>query len=230
MDDRWRLQWLAALSLMLAAGCGWPIRSTDADRRANELTEVAEVACARDGSTRLLTREVAARPDGVHVLVRNRTGEPISMNGLGLDFDEATSEQVSEVAPGEVGIACWPYSQHRDEEPKRIPLHVEDPNDYWVSPELECDSSLVGSTINDFIMDSAGEEGKPVDLARKHLEGLRATDVVELAGYPESPTPLVRVVRGPDTVATVSFIAAKSSGWLLAGSDICSQSGIRVRP
>jgi hypothetical protein len=221
---------LAAFLVVVGVGCGWPISSTDADRRSDELPEVAELVCASDGSTKLLTPEVAAQPDGVHVIVHNRAGEPVSLNGLGLDFDEGVSEHVSHVSPGRLGIACWPYSQHRGKEPEPVPLRVRDPHQYWVTPELECESGLVGSSISDFAAGSPGEEGQPVDLARQHLEGLEATDVVEAAAYPESPNPVVRVVRGRDTVATVSFIPGKGGGWLLAGSEICSETGIRIRP
>ena len=189
--------------------------------------EVVKLVCEADGSTRLLTPVVTAQEDGVHVRVDNRAREGVSINGLGADFAEGTSEQTISTPPGEVGIACWPYSRHEDEEPPRVNLMVDDPHGYWVNPRLDCPKGdLIGSVISDFVAGAEGEQGDPADLARANLKGVEPSDVIEPAAYPDQTYPVVRVVRDGKTVATASFSPAEAGGWLIGGSEACSSSGI----
>ena len=187
-----------------------------------------QIVCERDGSTRLLTPQVTAQADGVHVQVENRAGEPVSMNGLGLDFDEkGISEQVATEPPGTVRVACWPFSRHDGPEPPRQPLEILDPNRYWVNPEPECPAGALGlGAILDYGAGAEGETGDPVDIARRRLHGVRPEDVVERAGYPQARHAIVRVVRDGRPVAAATFQATAGGGWLLGGLDTCSGSGI----
>jgi hypothetical protein len=174
-------------------------------------------------------RPVSASADGVHVRVHNDAGEPVSLNGLALDFDTGESEQVATTAPGTIEIACWPFSLHEsDEEPKAQPLRIEDPDNHWTSHDLDCRSGdLVEDMISDFAPDATGEKGDPVALTRRHLKGLEVDDVVESAGYPDAAHPTVRILRNGHTVATAGFIPAENGGWLLENSSTCADSGIR---
>ncbi|MGH2700923.1 MAG: META domain-containing protein [Actinomycetota bacterium] len=194
------------------------------------LIATAEIVCQRDGSTDLLTPSVDAQADGVHLQVDNRTGEGVSMNGLGWDFSEGTSEAVLSVAPGKVEIACWPYSQHDGQEPSRTPLEVTDSGSYWVPPELECPKGdPVGSVTSDFAGGAPGLEGEPVELVRQEVSGLRPSDILEAAGYPEQEQPAVRIVRDGDVVGVAGLTLTGEGGYLFGSFESCSSAGLRQR-
>ncbi|MGH2806236.1 MAG: hypothetical protein ACRDKT_03075 [Actinomycetota bacterium] len=190
--------------------------------------EVARVVCEKDGSTTLLTESVVAQPDGVHVEVDNRTGEGLSLNGFALDFGEGTATQVANVPPGRIKVACYPFSMHRRPAPKGLPFEIDDPNGYWVSPELECPpGDMIASAINDFLGDGPGEQGDPVELTRENLRGLKEDDVIERAGYPESTQAVVRVVRDGNVIVTTNFHQPEGGGWNMGGYQACDSAGIR---
>lgn len=222
----------AIMLFSFSAACGSAPESEGSQTRRTpsvaHLPEIARVTCRPDGSTELQTPAVSARADGLHVLVHNDAGEPISLSGSGLDFGTGVSEQVASTSPGTVGVACWPYSLHDSgDEPSTQPLRIEDPNGHWNSPELDCSSGdLVGATHSDFVSDATGEEGDPVTLTRRHLTGIKPGDVVETAGYPDAAYPTARVVRDGHVVAIAGFIPAKNRGWLLQDSSTCADSGI----
>lgn len=183
-----------------------------------------------DGSTVLLTPRVAVQADGLHVSVRNLTGEPASVGGLAVDAGEGTSGHVSRTAPGKVDVACWPYSQHEERRPQHLPMTVADPHGYWVSPKLECPGRTASSSILDYFGEAEGEKGDPVDIARRSLTGLEPEDVVRRAGYPEAASPTVAVVREGRTLVTLFFVAARDGGWLLSTQEACSGTGVRWEP
>jgi hypothetical protein len=225
-------RFLAIALFAILAACGKPPASegsqTEGEPRNPDVPQIARITCGPGGSTDLQTPAVSALADGVHILVRNDAGEPVSLSGLGLDFDTGGSEQVATTAPGTFGIACWPYSLHDSgDEPETQPLRIEDPHGHWATPELDCPGGgLVEDKISDFIPGATGEKGDPVALTRRHLTGLEDGDVVESAGYPDAAHPTVRVVRDGHTVATTGFIPAENGGWLLENSSTCADSRI----
>jgi hypothetical protein len=187
----------------------------------------AEIVCRADGSTDLLTPSVRARPDGVHVLVRSRLDEPATVNGFGIDVSPGRRSAVLSIGPGIVGVACWPYSQHRSKEPTTSALEVVDPQGLYVDPDLECDGDGFEATAVDFA--SPGPKGGliPLEEARRQINGLAPDDDLIHGGYPEQPTPPVLVVRDDAVIAHISF-GLWGSDWVHAGSRMCGESGLRV--
>jgi hypothetical protein len=101
---------------------------------------VVHIVCDRDGTTKVDTSVVLAERDGVHVVVTNRLDEPVSLvGGLGFDASPGTSPWTLQIAPAQHAVGCWPYSQHRSDEPPTVPLEITDPNNlYVVRPTLDC--------------------------------------------------------------------------------------------
>ena len=224
-----RLLFLSVLAVA-SVGCGDPPEGgpQSSPTEPPRVTQV-ELVCHADGRTELLTPEVDAAPDGVHVAVDNRAGEPVELVGLGTDFSEGRSTLVvTSAVPGRVGVACSPHSTHgSNEEPERVSLIIRDPDDVYRDPELECPEDLAMSSIHDHFGVGPGEQGDPVDLARDDIEGLRDSDVVERGGYPDAENATVRITRSGNTIATLGYSAAERGGWLWDGANICSGVGLR---
>jgi hypothetical protein len=219
-----------ALAVLVCAGVGCGHKPGDLESqtiRDRSFPNVADVVCRRDGSTKLLTPVVAVSRDGVHVRVHNHTGEWVSLNGLAVDAPEGVSREVSQIPPGNVEEACWPYSRHEGKHPKAVPLRIVDPRGVWIDPELECEGDLVQSSIWDYAVGAPGRDGSPVAITKRTFRGLDAEDVVRRAGYPEARSPTVAVVRDGRTVASASFHRADEGGWLVGGTSRCSEEGIR---
>jgi hypothetical protein len=190
-----------------------------------------EIVCTEDGGTRLWTPVVKVQPDGVHVEVDNRAGEPTSFFGLSVDVDKGRHKAVISEPPGKMRVACYPYSQHEsDAEPVKYDLELVDPEGHWISTELECEPGSMGqSTISDFAYPlGQGMSKDPLELVHEGVKGLETDDVVELAGYPEAEIPTVRVVRDERVIATFGFIQADDGGLAIETSDLCASEGLRA--
>ena len=188
-----------------------------------------DIVCHADGSTELQNEEVQASPDGVHIRVDNRAGESVSINGAGLDFAEGVTEQVASSAPGELKVACWPGSMHAGPEPDRLAIQIHDPESYWIPSELECPKDeLVASATLDYVSDSVGTKGDPVEIAREKVKGIEADDGILTVGYREAEYRQVAVERDGVTIALLSYSPAQEGSWLLAGYSACDSAGIRV--
>ncbi|MDQ4095952.1 MAG: hypothetical protein M3174_07100 [Actinomycetota bacterium] len=170
--------------------------------------------------------------DGVHVTVHNRTGEGASINGFGIDVGSGTSDQVSRVAPGQIQVACWAYSDHGGKRPQEHALEILDPEGVWVDPELDCppgNKNLIESAILDYVAGAESEFTDPVAAARDYFKNLEGDDIVELAGYPEADPPVVRVVRDGRVVATAGFLRADDGGVIVETHAICASVEIGTR-
>lgn len=194
------------------------------------ITSVLEVTCLEDGSTELPNVDVAASADGVHVSVDNRAGEAVSLNGMGRDFSAGVTEQVAQIPPGDHEIACWPLSMHEGDEPPRQTIHVLDPDERWVPPELSCPKGqpTTGSATLDYGIDTPGKQGDPVDLALEVLRGVEGTDEIVAVGYPEAEFRQVALIRDEEQIALLSYSPTDDGGWLLAGYSACDPSSIDV--
>ncbi len=90
--------------------------------------------CEADGTTSVLTSEVSAQEDGVHVHVENRLAEPASLGGLGFDASPGISDVTLSTPPGGVDVACWPFSEHGGKHPPGAPMQVVDERRLYTSP------------------------------------------------------------------------------------------------
>jgi hypothetical protein len=220
-----------AVALLTLAGCAEETPRSDVREGRPVAAPFVEIVCTQDGGTRLWTPVVEVQPDGVHVDIDNRAGEPTSFFGLSVDVDEGRHKAVVSEPPGKMRVACYPYSQHEsDAKPVRYELELVDPKDHWISTELECESdSLMQSTISDFAHPlDQGMSNNPLELVREGVRGLEADDVVELAGYPEAEIPTVRVVRDGRVIATFGFIQADDGGLAIETGDLCASDGLRA--
>lgn len=68
------------------------------------------MVCEESG-TRLITPTVRPQPDGVHILVRDDSGEDMTFVVAEIGGDDASGEQVWPVPPGRTRIGCWPDRQ-----------------------------------------------------------------------------------------------------------------------
>jgi hypothetical protein len=113
-----RVALLAAVATLglSACGSGREEDSVPADRgvAAKGLPDVARVACKENG-TRVRPTTVKPQPDGVHLEVVNRVDDRMRVNVgdktdgalyQGLDAPLGTSEEVLDVRPGSIWLAC----------------------------------------------------------------------------------------------------------------------------
>jgi hypothetical protein len=127
-----------AITLLVLAGCGAEPSSPEPREGQPVAAPFVEIVCTEEGETRLWTPVVEVQPDGVHLDIENRAGEPTSFFGLSLDVDEGRHEEVVTLPPGKMKVACYPHSQHKsDRKPVKYDLELVDPKGHWISTELE---------------------------------------------------------------------------------------------
>ena len=184
--------------------------------------------CEADGSTTLASSEVLARSDGVHLRVESLLDEPASLNGFGLDVDPGVSTRVVGGAPGELEVACWPFSRHGGKEPATTPLTVVDPTGTYVSAEVECGDGMASSMIGDLAGAPFDDGPPPLDEVHAAIHGLREDDVLAYAGYPDDPGSVV-VLRDGKVVASFGLVKMKQdSDWIAAGYTKCEEADLTV--
>ena len=189
------------------------------------LPEVARLVCDEDGA-RLDTPSVRPQVDGVHFDVENKTDAERSLSisnpqgtGVGLGVPPGSSRQVLDVEPGNVTVSC---SDPAVEPGPGETLEVVDEDGVWVSTRLECEEQF--SQVVDYIQGATGETSDPLQAARKAVEGfgLEPHDTFERAGYPETETARVRMVRDGEPIAVVDLIDDGSGKWLVSMVTGCS--------
>lgn len=218
-----------AITLLTLAGCAAETPSSQGREGQPVAAPFVEIVCTEDGGTRLWTPVVEAQPDGVHVDVENRAGEPTSFFGLGnLDVGEGRHKAVITERPGRMKVACYPYSQHEgDAKPVKYDLELVDPKGHWASTELQCETNLVeGSTLDYATPLPKGRSNDPVTVVEESVKGLHPGDVIETAGYPEAELPDVRVVRKEKVIAVYSLLEAEDGGLVLEGGSSCASAGL----
>ncbi len=227
----------SVVAIVLAVACAdAPPPGTSAEEPVAG-TDVARIVCEADGTTTLVTPQVVAQADGVHLEVLSHLDEPASLDGLGMDVDSGPSEWVLGIEPGTLGVACWPFTDHgTGDEPPTQELPILDPGSMYVSPELGCaPDDEAWSLIYDFVAPAdvtgptPGEppgSGAPTDVAEEALIGLQPGDTVEAAGYPQRPGS-VRVVREDRTIANVG-LEFRDRHWVISGGSGCSADGVTL--
>lgn len=206
------------------AGSGGPTESTDAEPAA--LPDVARMVCDEEG-TRVETPSVKPQADGVHFEVVNETDGERSLavesaqgTGQGLGVPAGTSLQVLDIEPGAVTVSC---SDPTVEPGPGEALEVVDEDGIWVSTRLDCEEQF--SQVVDWFQGASGETADPVEAAKKAVEGfqLEADDVFERAGYPETTTVRVRMVRDGEPIAVVDLTDDGTGKWLVSMVTGCSE-------
>lgn len=223
---------LLVTALLLGACADAPPASRGGD--GESAPPVGRIVCEADGSASVLTPEVLAQRDGVHLVVDSRLDEPASLvGGFGFDVDPGLSEWTLQTAPGNRAVACWPFSDHGSgEEPDTVPLQVLDPDGLYAPPaELECPDGEQWATILDVLDMTTGISDDPVEAVRQSIRGLEPGDVVSLSrsGYPDADTEgqgTVVVNRDGLAVALFRVSLADDGRWLLNGGQGCASVGV----
>jgi hypothetical protein len=221
-----------ALALGLSA-CGTaeeggPGRSTEATEPPTALPDTARIVCRSGEAPSVETPSVKPQSDGVHVEFVNDTGKELSTSiehpedgGMGTSAPMGTSSQVVEIGPGTFSVACYDFTEDGSEVP-RSPVEVVDEDGIWVSTRLTCAEQI--SQVLDYIQGASGETTDPIEAARKGIEGFRveADDSFELAGYPDTDTVRVRMVRDGEPIAVVDLVDDGTGKWLVSMVTGCS--------
>ena len=197
------------------SGSGGPAESTEPEPTA--LPDVARVLCDENGA-HLETTSVRPQPDGIHFEIVNETGSERSVaiqnaqgTGTGMGVPAGTSTQVVDVEPGALTVSC---TDPATEPGAGEALEVIDEDGIWVSTRLGCAEQFSG--IVDYIQGASGETSDPLEAAKKAVEGfgLEPDDVFERAGYPDTDTARVRMVRDGEPIAVVDLIDDGTGKWL----------------
>jgi hypothetical protein len=205
------------------SGSGGPAESTEPAPTA--LPDVARVVCDENGA-RLETTSVRPQPDGIHFEIVNETGSERSVaiqnaqgTGTGMGVPAGTSTHVVDVEPGALTVAC---TDPATEPGAGEALEVVDEDGIWVSTRLGCAEQF--SQVVDYIQGASGETTDPLEAAEKAVEefGLEPDDVFERAGYPDTDTARVRMVRDGEPIAVVDLIDDGTGKWLVSMVTGCS--------
>ena len=189
--------------------------------------DVAEVACDGD-TTQVLTPEVAAQPDGVHLRVTNTSSIDLSLQFRDIGGDNAPvgeSDVVWPLAPGTVEVRCLAPALDAGSPEGWVSLMVVDQNGIYHPLALECAGGAVGGSPS-YAEGARGWEGDPVDIVREHGIGLLPSDDVSYAGYPNQQQPQVRVVGEGAVVGVFEFFDDGHGGWLMGSYQACGDAGV----
>jgi hypothetical protein len=192
------------------------------------------LTCTRDG-IEVLSAEVPAQPDGVHVIVDNPGGArivhvhlkgptPVSHPDRSLSVGvrpQGLARDIEAWPPGPVELSC--HGHGIDE--RRETVHVTDPQGFWVSGALACEETVPYNRPAGLTLHADMEAA-----VRENVRGLLPTDEIVRTGYPQDPLPAVTmlVVRDGDPVAAITLIYAgpEEGGWIPNPGEICVGSGI----
>jgi hypothetical protein len=191
------------------------------------------VTCTNEG-IEVLSTEVPAQPDGVHIIVDNPGGArivhahlkgppPVGIHDKTLSVgvrQQGLAREIQQWPPGPVELSC--HGQEIDE--RRETVLVTDPDGLWISDALPCEETVP--------YQSPSSETAHADLettARGNLSGLLASDEIVRAGYPQDafPAATMLVVRDGEPVAAITLIYIDSEEYWISGpGEICVSSGI----
>jgi hypothetical protein len=133
------------------------------------------------------------------------------------------TELTLQAPPGAMTVRCWADGVATDE----LAVDVVDPQGAFVPYELTCPHQApLELTIPVSAWPYVEPPHDPVEFVRGRVEGLLPSDVVERAGYPAIPNPVVRLVR--DGAVVGSFELFQQFGrWEVSGV-WCSELDIEV--
>ena len=214
-----------AVTLLMLASCAETTPRSQTREGHPVAAPFVEIVCTEDGGTRLWTPVVEVQADGVHIDVDNRAGAQASIDDFHLDVGPGRHKEVVRTPPGRMKVACNPFNQDRgSKKPVKYDLELVDPEDHWVSTELECETDAVVASTS-YAPEPIGD-GDPAEAVKEVVKGLKPDDVVEPAGYPQADVPAVRIVRDSKVVGVVGF-AETDGGLGIEGTSTCDSARLR---
>ena len=217
----------------LAFGCRVPSASDQPEPPAEDkVSDTARIVCDGDGA-HVLTPEVEARADGVHLTIDNRLEGNVDLSvdhldvGMGWSVPVGESKRVANVPPGTVRISCYSRSWGRGTASTIDSgiIRVLAGDSGYKSARLDCPRGKLAGGMGPYSEEEMREQkGDSVDLLRRELSGsLREGDVVEIAGNTQSrDEKTVRVVRDGEVVANAHYMRV-SDGWLGGLTENCAK-------
>ena len=212
---------LLAVTLTLPACAGvTPFSSTLAELRTSSPARTARVVCDEADRTFVLTPNVIASPDGVHVSFLDSSGN--------VRFGE--TQVYSDSAPGDQEVRC---SGEAEGGPPGGTIRVTDPEHLWIEDELVCAregrNGIAGGVFTKFgqAPTARGRHGTPLVLSRADVRGLRKSERLLAVGYPRARNREVGVLGRNGLVAKVTYESAGNGRWLQGVSGVCPRSGLR---
>jgi hypothetical protein len=206
--------------------------SADIQATTAPVPDVAVVRCTADGVAQVQTPTVRPLSDGVHIVVE----APGAGEELGVVFQSVTDRtmylsgsqdprngMVREMGSGTWRVSCYDGPGEPDRVAEDAPtVEVVDPEGLWVPTTLECSAGRAGITLSPEFWATAED-------AIRAIEGVRATDGVELAGYPEGASVglVWRVVRDDSVVAWL-HVRQRGNEWYVIAGEGCAEAGIGV--
>jgi hypothetical protein len=224
---------IAAALVLSACGAGqetMPGGSTQGSEPEAPLPDIARVICRAGEAPPIETPAVKPRRDGVHVRFVNETGKDLTFSiedpsegGMGADAPLGRSTHVADLHPGTVSIFCYDAYTEDGSEVAQAPLEIVDEDGIWISTRLQCASEFAFSQTVDYVSSARGKSD-PLAAAEEALEGYtQQGDVVEAAGYPDTPERIYRLVRAGNVLANVSVFGDGAGGWLPDTVTGCSE-------
>ena len=224
---------VAAALVVSACGAGqetMPGGSTQTTEPKAPLPDVARVICRAGEAPTIETPAVKPQLDGVHVRFVNETGKGLTFSiedpsegGMGADAPQGTSAQVADLHPGTVSISCYDGYTEDGSEVAQAPLEIVDEDGIWIPTRLQCESEFAFSQTSDYVS-GARSKSDPLAAAEEALDGYtQQGDVVQPAGYPNTPERIYRLVRAGDILANVSLFRDGAGGWLPDTVTGCSE-------
>jgi hypothetical protein len=218
-----------ALAYIVTSITAVPVRFVEA--AASAPAEEGHIFC--DGATPIVrTPMVLTQPDGVHVVLSNPTDETLSFairsapggsNETSVSSLEPGSIQlVLTVPPGSVEFSCSaPPEEGQAGVAGLGSFEIVDPGGHYISPEFECEGGSAYGSGSAYPAGTAGDRGTPIEVARARLTGLEPDDAIEIAGYQDSPSPVLRIVRDGTVVGRVTLADDGTGGWLPGSIEGC---------
>lgn len=205
--SRQREKWIViAASFGLLAGAvslawGWSRQgtlSTSADGRS---ATALGVSCI-DGELSLASTTVDAQADGVHLLVDATPGASLQLGyeggGSSVPVSSGIEEVIISAPPGRAELSCGAEGELPGE-PQSVT--VRDADGHFIDPTPECAAQVAPLVSIERLPNQ--DAASAAQTVLKNL--LQPGDAVEIAGYPESQDPAIRVVRDGKVVAALWF-------------------------
>jgi hypothetical protein len=222
----------AAVSL---AGCGEAaIPSKDARPESALLVRCeprstqapATVDAQEDGVTFRVENSVPPLEEGSAVIfLVFYTDDAGRSRTIQIPLAEPSEELTLSLPPGSIQVGCVSTPLHIDEVDGEIlaSLEVRDPDDFWRPTEPDC--ALHTEPLVVLIADGQS----PIQAVHSMLEGLRPSDSLAHAGYPEDRRSRMFTVTRDRSVVFSVRVQPVDSGLITGSAQICDGSGISVR-